>query len=118
MHQRKQWLMQHCLIKLYKSSTFNGSLHQELPQIYSPPVEIHLKDEAEPVAIYKAMSVYVHWHKKVYADLDHDEALVVIERVRFGAQTDSCQSMVVKRKHDASPHIVFDHSWLNKYCIR
>lgn len=81
-------------------------------------MEIHLKDEAEPVAIYKAMSVYVHWHKKVYADLDHDEALVVIERVRFGAQTDSCQSMVVKRKHDASPHIVFDHSWLNKYCIR
>ena len=74
-------LMQDYLIKLCKSSTFNGSPHQQLPQIYSPPVKIHLKDEAEPVAIYKAMPVYVHWHKKVYADLDHDEALVVIERV-------------------------------------
>lgn len=111
-------LMQDCLIKLYKSSTFNGSPHQQLPQIYSPPVEIHLKDETEPVAINKAMSVYVHWHKKVYADLDHDEALVVIERVQFGAQMDSCQSMVVKRKHDASPRVVLDLSWLNKYCIR
>ena len=81
-------------------------------------MEIYLKDEAEPVAIYKAMPVYLHWHKKVYADLDHDEALVVIEHVLFVAQTDSCQSMVVKRKHDASPRIVFDLSWLNKCCIR
>lgn len=44
-------------------------------------MKIYLKDEDEPVAVYKAMPVYVHWHKKVYADLDHDEALVVIERV-------------------------------------
>lgn len=37
--------------------------------------EIHIKDDAKPVACYKATSIPLDWQKTVESDLKRDEAL-------------------------------------------
>ena len=49
-----------------------------------PPVEIHLKEDAVPVARHKAIPVPVYWQEQVHNDLLRDESMGVIERVPFG----------------------------------
>ena len=109
----REWLLQH-----YGSSTFNTCPHQELPSMTGPPVEIHLKDGAIPVARHKAIPVPVHWQEQVHSDLLRDEMLGVIERVPFGEPVEWCHRMVVTRKHDGSRRRTVDLSPLNKHCKR
>ena len=104
----KDWLLEQ-----YASSTFNTCPHQQLPSMSGPPVEIHLKDNAVPVARHKAIPIPVHWQ-----DLLRDKALGVVERVPMGEPVEWCNRMVVTRKHDGSPRWTVDLSSLNKWCKR
>ena len=109
----KTWLLER-----FKGSTFNKCPHQQLPTMSGPPVEIHIKDDAKPVASHKASTIPLHWQEKVHADLKQDEALGVIERVPFGEPVEWCHRMVVTRKEDGSPRRTVDLSPLNKFCKR
>ena len=109
----KTWLLER-----FKGSTFNKCPHQQLPTMSGPPVEIHIKDDAKPVASHKATTIPLHWQEKVHADLKQDEALGVIERVPFGEPVEWCHRMVVTRKEDGSPRRTVDLSPLNKFCKR
>ena len=51
----KEWLL-----RRYQSSTFNTYPHQHLPEMSGPPVEIHIKDGAVPVASHKAAPIPLH----------------------------------------------------------
>ena len=83
-----------------------------------PPVEIHLKKNATPVACHKAASIPLHWQDQVRAELERDEALGVVERVPLGEPVEWCHRMVVTRKPDGSPRRTVDLSPLNKHCKR
>ena len=83
-----------------------------------PPVEIHLKTGAPPVAVHKAASIPIHWQDQVHSDLLRDEALGVIEKVPYGEPVQWCHRMVVTRKHDGTPRRTVDLSPLNKHCKR
>ena len=109
----KDWLLKH-----YHSSTFNTCPHQRLPKMSGPPIEIHMRDDAKPIACHKAASVPLHWQEKVHADVLRDEALGVIERVPYGEPVEWCHRMVVTRKHDGTPRRTVDLSPLNKFCKR
>ena len=109
----KAWLLDR-----YKSSTFNRCPHQLLPTMLGPPVEIHIKDDAKPIACHKATPIPLHWQKTVESDLKRDEALGVIERVPIGEPVDWCHRMVVTRKANGSPRRTVDLSPLNKFCKR
>ena len=93
----KEWLLNR-----YAGSTFNVCPHQSLPTMSGPPVEIHLKEDAQPVACHKAASIPLHWQDQIHADLERDEGLGVIERVPLGEPVDWCHRMVVTRKPDGS----------------
>ena len=109
----KQWLLE-----TFASSTFNTCPHQALPCMSGPPVEIHLKTGAPPVAVHKAASIPIHWQDQVHSDLLRDEALGVIEKVPYGEPVQWCHRMVVTRKHDGTPRRTVDLSPLNKHCKR
>ena len=51
------------------------------------PVKIHLQDGVKPIASHTPISIPLHWHKKVKAELDRDEAIGVIEKVPSGTPT-------------------------------
>ena len=110
--------MRDWLLNRYGSSTFNTCPHQQLSRMDGPPVEIHIKDDAVPVAHHKAIPVPIHWRDQVYADIARDVALNVIEPVPLGEPSDWCHHMVVARKHDGSPRRTVDLSPLNKFCKR
>ena len=76
--------MRDWLLNRYASSTFNTCPHQPLPTMSGPPVEIHLKEDAKPIARHKAIPVPIHWQEQVRQDLIRDESLGVIERVPYG----------------------------------
>ena len=101
-----------------RGSTFSTCPHQQLPRIDGLPVEIHLNDKAQPLASHRAILVLADWQEKVYADLDQDEALGVIERVPFGERADQCFCMVIPRKHDGSPCRTVDLLPVNNYYKR
>ena len=111
-------MMKEWLLSRYCSSKFNTCPHQGLPEMTGPPVDIHLRQEARPVACHKATSIPIYWKDKVHADLKRDEALGVIEPVPFGEPVEWCHRMVVTRKQDGTPRRTVDLSPLNKYCKR
>ena len=83
-----------------------------------PPAEIHINDDAKPVASHKASHIPLHWQEKVHADLKQEEAFGVIERAPFGELVEWCHRMVVTRKEDGSPRRTVDLSPMNKFCKR
>ena len=110
--------MRDWLLHRYSTSTFNTCPHQTLPSMTGPPVEIHLKDNAVPVARHKPIPVPIHWQEQVHQDLLHDESLGVVERVPIGEPVEWCHRMVVTRKNDGKPRRTVDLSPLNKWCKR
>ena len=56
--------MRDWLLDYYGTSSFNTCPHQSLPTMDGPPVEIHLKDNAVPVARHKPIPVPVHWQEQ------------------------------------------------------
>lgn len=88
-----------------------------------PPLEINLKDDAEPFAHTKPAKIPLHWQQQVYEDLMRDIELGVIERVPENERVNWCHMMVVSRKHDGSPRRTVDASrmmmlmQLNRYSM-
>ena len=110
--------MKDWLLSRYASSTFNKCPHQLLPLMDGPPIEIHIDENAKPVAFLKPRPVALHWQKKIEEDLLRDVSLGVIERVPHGEPTSWCFPMLAARKDDGSPRRLVDLSPLNKYCKR
>jgi len=109
----KEWLLSR-----YASSTFNKCPLQLLPLMDGPPIEIHIGENAKPVAFLKPRPVALHWQKKIEEDLLRDVSLGVIERVPHGEPTSWCFPMLAARKDDGSPRRLVDLSPLNKFCKR
>lgn len=110
--------MRKWLLETYGSTSFNTCPHQTLPSMDGPPVEIHMRDDAIPVARHKAIPVPLHWQEQVHKDLLRDESLGVIERVPIGEPVEWCHHMVITRKPDGTPRRTVDLSPLNKWCKR
>ena len=109
----KKWLLDR-----YASSTFNKCPHQVLPTMEGPPIQIHMRPDAQPIALRKPAPVPLHWQEQVENDLRRDVALGVLERVPHGEPTKWCFRMVVTRKDNGNPRRTVDLSPLNKYCER
>lgn len=73
--------MRKWLLEQYASSTFNTCPHQILPNMNGPPIKIHVKADAVPIAFYTPATILLHWQDQLERDLLRDEALGVIERV-------------------------------------
>ena len=75
----QNWLLNH-----YKSSTFNTCEHQPLPMMHGPPLSLMIDPDAKPVAKHKPIPIPIHWQEDVFAGLDQDCRLGVIEPVPVG----------------------------------
>ena len=71
--------------------------------MHGPPVKIHIQDGVKPIASHTPIPIPLHWHKKVKAGLDRDEAIGMIEEVLAGTPTMWCHRMVCVPKKDLSP---------------
>ena len=45
------------------------------------PLPLHVDPDTRPVAVHKPALVPIHWQDKVYADLERDVRIGVLERV-------------------------------------
>ena len=106
------------LLEYYKSSTFNNCENQILPMMTGPKMHIMMDENAKPVAIHKPIPIPIHWQKDVYAALDQDVKLGVIEPVPVGTPVTWCHKMVVIPKKSGKPRRTVDFQALNKYAIR
>ena len=106
------------LLEFYKSSTFNVCQHQVLPRMTGPPLKIMIEEDAKPVACHKPIPVPVHWQQDVYAGLDQDVRLGVIEPVPIGTPVTWCHKMVVIPKKSGKPRRTVDMTALNQYAVR
>ena len=86
----KEWLLNY-----YGSTTFNICEHQPLPMMKCEPLQLFLNPEAKPVAVHKPAVVPIHWQDKVFADLERDVALGVLEKVGPNTPVTWCSRMVV-----------------------
>ena len=90
--------MEQWLLNYFASSTFNVCSHTPLPHMDGPPIAIHLKDDAKPVAIHAPRPIPLHFQEKVIAGLKQDEALGVIEKVPYGEPVTWCHPLVCRLK--------------------
>ncbi|CAC5397319.1 unnamed protein product [Mytilus coruscus] len=72
----KGWLLDY-----YGTTTFNVCEHQSLPLMNCEPLQLHVDPNAKPVAVHKPALVTIHWHDKVYVDLERDVRIGVLEQV-------------------------------------
>lgn len=72
----KEWLLDY-----YGATTFNVCEHQPLPLMNCEPLQLHVDPNATPVAVHKPALVPIHWQDKVYADLERDVRIGVLEQV-------------------------------------
>ena len=111
--------MKSYMLDKYASSVFNQCPHQELPSIDAPAMKFHVNvKDMKPVCLKTPASIPLHWQDQVYAELERDIALGVIEKVPYGEPITWCFRMVISRKHDGSPRRTVDLSPLNKFCER
>ena len=110
----KQWI-----IDRYSSSAFNQCEHQRLPLMKgSPPIKLHVNENARPVAIHMTRPVPIHWMEQVLSELERDVRIGVLERVPIGEPTTWCSPMVICPKSDGSPRRTVDLQSLNKVAVR
>ena len=103
----------------YASSVFNQCPHQTLPEMGdSPPLEIHVDPEAEPVAHLKTGFIPLHLYDQVMADLKRDIAMKVLEPHPINEPVTWCHRMIICLKQDGTPRRTIDMSPLNKVCLR
>jgi hypothetical protein len=84
----------------------------------SPPLELHIDPNANPVATHKPRPIPIHWMRDVKAQLDEDVRLGVLEPVPVGEPTVWCSPMVVCPKKDGTPRRTVDLQVLNKATAR
>ena len=109
----KEWLLNY-----YGSTTFNICEHQPLPMMKCEPLQLFLNPEAKPVAVHKPAVVPIHWQDKVFADLERDVALGVLEKVGPNTPVTWCSRMVVTSKADGTPRRTVDLQPQNKQSVR
>ena len=109
----KEWLLDY-----YGSITFNVCKHQPLPLMKCEPLRLHVDPNAVPVAIHKPALVPIHWQDRVYADLERDVPIGVLERVDPNTPTTWCSRMVVTSKADGTPRRTVDLQPQNKHSVR
>ena len=106
------------LLEYYKSSTFNTCQHQPLPMMTGPPLRLMIDQDAKPSAVHKPIPIPIHWQDEIYADLEQDVNLGVIEPVPVGTPVTWCHRMVVVPKKSGKPRRTVDLQPLNKYATR
>ena len=109
----KEWL-----IERYSSSTFNKCKHQLLPSMTGPPLKIHIKPDAVPVAANKPTPVPKHWEGDAKEGLDTDTSLGVISKVPIGYPQTWCHKMILIEKDDGTLRRAVDFTPLNRCCLR
>jgi hypothetical protein len=109
----KDWLLDY-----YGATVFNVCEHQPLPLMECEPLHLHVDPDATPTAIHKPALVPVHWQDKVYADLERDVRIGVLERVSPNTPTKWCSRMVVTGKADGTPRRTVDLQPLNRCSVR
>ena len=109
----KEWLLNY-----YASTTFNTCEHQPLPMMKCEPLKLFLNPDAKPVAVHKPAVVPIHWQDKVYADLERDVALGVLEKVGPNTPVTWCSRMVVTSKADGTPRRTVDLQPQNRQSVR
>lgn len=110
--------IQSWLLDYYKSSTFNVCEHQTLPMMSGPPLHLNIDPNATPVAHHKPIPIPVHWQEQVYAGLDRDCRLGVLEPVPIGTPVTWCHKMVVVAKKSGKPRRTVDMQSLNDHAVR
>ena len=106
------------LLHHYKSSAFNVCEHQPLPMMTGPPMRLMIDPNATPVATHKPIPIPVHWQEDIYADLQQDVKLGVIEPVPVGTPVTWCHRMVVVPKRSGKPRRTVDLQPLNRHAVR
>ena len=106
--------LQQLLLDHYSSSTFNTCRHQPLPLMHGAPLELALKPDAVPRAIYTPSVVPLHWEEQVQRDLGRDVDMGVLEKVDVNEPVTWCSRMVVTRKHNGEPRRTIDLQALNE----
>ena len=80
--------------------------------------QLHVDPNAKPVAIHKPALVPIHWQDKVYADLERDDRIRVLEGVGQNTPTTWCSRMVVTSKADGTPCRTVDLRSRNRHSVR
>ena len=83
-----------------------------------PPLRIHVKEGAEPVAINRPSTIPAHWVQQVKAELESDITLGVIERVPSNTSTTWCSRTRVIGKKTGDPRRVVDLRAVNSATAR
>lgn len=109
----KEWLLDY-----YGATTFNVCEHQPLPLMNCEPLQLHVDPNATPVAVHKPALVPIHWQDKVYADLERDVRIGVLEQVSQNTPTTWCSRMVVTSKADGTPRRTVDLQPQNRHSVR
>lgn len=109
----KEWLLDY-----YGATTFNVCEHQPLPLMNCEPLQLHVDPNATPVAVHKPALVPIHWQEKVYADLERDVRIGVLEQVSQNTPTTWCSRMVVTSKADGTPRRTVDLQPQNRHSVR
>ena len=73
---------------------------------------------AIPYAQHKPIPIPIHWQDDVYAGLEQDCRLGVIEPVPVGTPVTWCHRMVICSKRSGKPRRTVDLQPLNKYATR
>ena len=102
----------------YASSAFLNCKRQEMPCTQGPPMKIHLRPDAVPVAIHKPVPVPLHFREEVYANIDADVKRGVLRKVPPGEPTEWCAKLVITPKKDGRPRRTVDLSGLTRAGIR
>ena len=80
----KEWLLSY-----YGATAFNTCEHQPLPMMKGEPLRLFTNPDAKPVAVHNPAIVPIHWRDQVYAGLERDVALGVLERVDTNTPAES-----------------------------
>ena len=106
------------LLDLYKASTFNTCEHQPLPMMTGPPMRLMIDPSATPFVKHKPIPIPIHWQEDIYAGLEQDVNLGVLEPVPVGAPVTWCHKMVVVPKKSGKPRRTVDLQPLNRHAVR
>ena len=110
--------MKERLLKDFASSTFNQCVHQKLPSMDGPELDIHIDPNAKLVNFTTPATIPLHWQEKVKRKLDENVEMGVMEKHPYGVPTKTCHRLVCVRKHNGEPRLTVDLSPLNKHCLR
>ena len=103
----------------YRASAFNTCTRQKIPTLSgSPPLELHVGPEIQPVACHKPAVVPLHWQEAVREGLERDVRLGVLEQVPLNTPVRWQSRMVCTPKHDGSPRRTVDYNVVNTHCPR